>query len=55
VRREGFDIARCTVERLMRELGLQGVTRGNAVQTTITDKAALCPLDQVNRQPVPSL
>jgi putative transposase len=28
LRREGFTIARCTVERLMASLGLQGVTRG---------------------------
>jgi putative transposase len=35
MQREGFDIARCTVERLMRELGLQGVIRGKPVKTTI--------------------
>ena len=50
MRREGFEIARCTVERLMRELGLQGVIRGRPVRTTISDKAAPCPLDQVNRR-----
>jgi transposase InsO family protein len=50
MRREGFEIARCTVERLMRELGLQGVIRGKRVRTTISDKAAPCPLDQVNRR-----
>jgi putative transposase len=50
MQREGFDIARCTVERLMRDLGLQGVIRGKPVKTTISDKAAPCPLDQVNRQ-----
>jgi putative transposase len=50
MRREGFEIARCTVERLMRELGLQGVIRGKPVRTTVSDKAAPCPLDQVNRQ-----
>jgi hypothetical protein len=43
--REGFDIARCTVERLMRDLGLQGVIRGKPVKTTISDKATPCPLD----------
>ena len=48
--REGFPIARCTVERLMREMGLQGVIRGKPVRTTISDKAAPCPLDHVNRQ-----
>ena len=50
MQREGFDVARCTVQRLMRELGLQGVIRGKPVRTTISDKAAPCPLDQVNRQ-----
>src|SRR5580704_7524708 len=48
--REGEDIARCTVERLMRSMGLQGVIRGKPVKTTIGDKAAPCPLDHVNRQ-----
>ena len=48
--REGFGIARCTVERLMRDMGLQGVIRGKPVRTTISNKAAPCPLDHVNRQ-----
>ena len=48
--REGFDVARCTVERLMRSMGLQGVIRGKPVRTTVSDKAAPCPLDHVNRQ-----
>ena len=47
--RERFDVARCTVERLMRGMGLQGVIRGKPVRTTIPDKAAPCPLDHVNR------
>jgi transposase InsO family protein len=50
MQREGFSIARCTVERLMRGLGLQGVVRGKPVRTTVSDKAAPCPLDHVNRQ-----
>jgi putative transposase len=50
LQREGFSVARCTVERLMDTLGLQGVIRGKAVRTTISDKAAPCPLDRVNRQ-----
>jgi transposase InsO family protein len=50
LRREGRDVARCTVERLMRTMGLQGVIRGKPVRTTISDKAAPCPLDRVNRQ-----
>jgi putative transposase len=48
--REGFDTARCSVERLMKTLGLQGVIRGKALRTTISDKAAPCPLDRVNRE-----
>ena len=48
--REGFSIARCTVDRLMREMGLHGVIRGKPVRTTISDKAAPCPLDHVNRK-----
>ncbi len=48
--REGYSVARCTVGRLMRELGLAGVIRGKPVRTTISDKAAPCPLDHVNRK-----
>jgi len=43
-------VARCTVERLMRRGGLQGVRRGKAVRTTVPDTKAPCPLDRVNRQ-----
>ena len=50
MRREGFSIARCTVERLMQSLDLQGVVRGKPVRTTLSDKMAPCPLDHVNRQ-----
>lgn len=48
--REGTVVARCTVERLMRRLGLQGVMRGKVIRTTISDAKASCPLDRVNRQ-----
>lgn len=48
--REGMTVARCTVERLMKRLGLQGVRRGKVVRTTVPDPAASCPLDRVNRQ-----
>ncbi len=48
--REGFEVARCTVARLMRRMGLAGVIRGKSVRTTVPDKAAACPLDHVNRQ-----
>jgi len=50
LQREGEQVARCTVERLMRAIGLEGVIRGKPVRTTISDKAAPCPLDHVNRQ-----
>ena len=50
MRREGFSVARCTIERLMRDLGLQGVIRGKPKRTTVSDKSAPCPLDRVNRQ-----
>ena len=49
LRGEGIPVARCTVERLMRRLGLQGVIRGRAVRTTFSDKATPSPLDRVNR------
>jgi transposase InsO family protein len=47
---EGFMVARCTVARLMGHMGLAGVIRGKPRRTTISDKAAPCPLDHVNRQ-----
>ena len=50
LRREGTAVARCTVERLMRKLGLRGVMRGKVVRTTTSDSKAQCPLDRVNRQ-----
>ncbi|WP_429207345.1 IS3 family transposase [Massilia sp. UYP11] len=50
LRREGTDVARCTVERLMRMAGLSGVVRGKVVRTTVADAKAPCPLDRVNRQ-----
>lgn len=48
--REGVSVARCTVERLMRSLGLRGVMRGKVVRTTVSDAKAPCPLDRVKRQ-----
>lgn len=50
LKREGIQVARCTVERLMKRLGLEGVRRGKIVRTTVSDKALPCPLDRVNRQ-----
>jgi putative transposase len=58
MQREGFDVARCTVARLMRQMGLEGAIRGKPVKTTRSDKAAPCPLDKVNRQfhaPAPNM
>jgi transposase InsO family protein len=48
--REGVCAARCTVVRLMRQMGLQGAVRGREVRTTVNNPAAPCPLDRVNRQ-----
>jgi transposase InsO family protein len=56
--REGFDVARCTVARLMKGMGIQGIIRGKPHRTTIPDKKATCPLDKVNRQfrvPAPNM
>ncbi len=51
LRREGTSVARCTVERLMRALGLRGVVRGKtSVRTTIGDETSSHPLDLVARQ-----
>ncbi len=50
LRREKYDIARCTVERLMNGLGLQGVVRGKKKKTTIPDPSQSCPDDKVNRE-----
>ena len=48
--REGVSVARCTVERLMRLQGLQGVRRGKTQRTTMADPKVPRPLDRVNRQ-----
>ena len=48
--REGIVVARCTVERLMRRLGIEGIRRGKRVRTTMPGKAAECPMDLVKRQ-----
>lgn len=58
LQREGFDIARCTVARLMRMMGLQGIIRGKPIKTTVSDRSAPCPLDRVNRHfkaPAPNM
>ncbi len=50
LRRENNDIARCTVERLMKAMGLQGVVRGKPPITTTPDTSQPCPDDRVNRE-----
>lgn len=58
LRREGFDLARCTVARLMNAMGIQGIIRGKPHRASIPDKKAPRPLDTVNRQfrpPAPNM
>ena len=47
--RENWTVARCTVERLMSQMGLAGVVRGKTVKTTRADPAMACPRDKVQR------
>ena len=57
LQRERIPVARCTVERLMRELGLSGVVRGKVRRTTVPDESAPRPADLVDRDfraPVPN-
>ena len=49
LRREGRDVARCTVARLMREMGLQGAVRGRRFKTTKPDSSGARPMDLVER------
>ena len=51
--REGITVARCTVERLMAELGLAGALRGKTKRTTIADPTAPRPADLVQRRFAP--
>jgi putative transposase len=58
LRREGIVVARCTVERLMRQLGITGVVRGQRKPTTIADPANPVPPDLLGRDftaPAPNL
>lgn len=50
LRREGVKVAKCTVERLMRIMGLAGIRRGKKTTTTLSNPRAPCPLDKVNRE-----
>jgi hypothetical protein len=49
LKREGIVVARCTVARLMKFMGLKGAVRGKSIKTTVSNKNAPCPLDKVNR------
>ena len=58
LKREGFTVARCTVERLMKRIGIRGAVRGKVVKTTVPDTSVPCPRDKVNRvfrAPAPNL
>ena len=48
--REGIAVARCTVARLMTDMGLAGAVRGRPVRTTVSNAVTPCPEDRVNRQ-----
>jgi putative transposase len=50
LRREGFDVARCTVAQLWKSMAIQGIFRGKPQKTTVPGKKLPCPLDKVNRQ-----
>ena len=47
MKREEFDIARCTVERLMKAMGLKGVIQGKGIRTTMPDDQAYRSLDLI--------
>ncbi len=50
MQREGLDVARCTVARLMKKMAIQGVIRGKRLRTTVSNHATPCPLDHVKRK-----
>jgi putative transposase len=50
LKREGEAVARCTVTRLMKDLGIRGVVRGKRWKTTIADESAERPRDHADRQ-----
>lgn len=50
LKREGIEAARCTVERLMRQMGLKGAVRGRRFKTTVSDDSAPRPADLVQRE-----
>lgn len=58
MKRERFDVARCTVARLMKQFGIRCAVRGKVVKTTVADTSAPCPRDKVSRQfraPAPNM
>jgi putative transposase len=50
LRREGVEVARCTVARLTANMGLRGIVRGKTTKTKFPDTSVPCPRDKVNRQ-----
>lgn len=50
LKRDGFQVAKCTVERLMRAMGLQGAVRGKRIRTTVPNSTERQPLDLVKRE-----
>jgi len=52
LQREGFSLARCTLERLMRQLGLKGIMLGKTVKTTLSNPNVVCPLDRSRQSTV---
>ena len=52
--REGIRVARCTVERLMRDMGIRGAVRGKTRRTTIAAEGTARPADLVDRRFVAS-
>ena len=51
--REGFEVARCTVSRLMKAMGLKGVVRGKPHRTAFCDKSAACPVSVIRTFQLP--
>jgi putative transposase len=50
LRREGVDVARCTVARIMAGMGLRGVVQGNDIKTSFSETSMPCPRDKVKRR-----
>ena len=58
LKREGFEVARSTFDRLMKQIRIRGAVRGKICKTTVLDTSASCPHDKVNRvfrAPAPNL